>query len=220
MAVEFSILENEELSFDIDNTALIRGPRGYSITRVEKIAGTHAAGTLDTYRVYIDNGDTDDFEVYNGKDAYTYAVAAGYEGTEAEFAELVADLAAAKVFVAEYGVTTYSELEAAYNSGKTLFAKYNDGVMPFYCKNGGAYYFTQIRQTTGLSAECMSIYLGSSGSWSYTLTKLVTYWNGNVTLDGKLTLGAAPTADMDATTKEYVDDAIASAIESAIGGSY
>ena len=31
-------------------------------------------------------------------------------------------------------------------------------------------------------------------------------WNGNEVLAGKLTVGAAPTADMDVTTKKYVDD--------------
>ena len=34
-------------------------------------------------------------------------------------------------------------------------------------------------------------------------------WNGNETLAGKLTLGAAPTENMDAATKKYVDDAVA-----------
>lgn len=33
-------------------------------------------------------------------------------------------------------------------------------------------------------------------------------WSGNEVLAGKLTIGAAPTADMDAATKKYVDDAI------------
>lgn len=33
-------------------------------------------------------------------------------------------------------------------------------------------------------------------------------WNGNETLAGKLTLGAAPTANMDAATKQYVDNAM------------
>ena len=34
-------------------------------------------------------------------------------------------------------------------------------------------------------------------------------WDGNEVLAGKLTLGAAPAANMDAATKKYVDDAIA-----------
>lgn len=33
-------------------------------------------------------------------------------------------------------------------------------------------------------------------------------WDGNMELAGKLTLGAAPSANMDAATKKYVDDAI------------
>lgn len=37
-------------------------------------------------------------------------------------------------------------------------------------------------------------------------------WSGNETLAGKLTLGAGPTGDMDAATKQYVDQAIAAAI--------
>lgn len=45
-------------------------------------------------------------------------------------------------------------------------------------------------------------------------------WNGNERLAGKLTLGAAPTNDMDAATRKYVDDAVAAAIGAAIGGSY
>lgn len=45
-------------------------------------------------------------------------------------------------------------------------------------------------------------------------------WSGNEWLAGKLTLGAPPTADMDAATKKYVDDAIVAAIGAAIGGSY
>lgn len=45
-------------------------------------------------------------------------------------------------------------------------------------------------------------------------------WLGNETLAGKLTLGTAPTSNMDAATKKYVDDAIATAISNAIGGSY
>lgn len=33
-------------------------------------------------------------------------------------------------------------------------------------------------------------------------------WSGNEVLAGKLTVGAAPTADMDAATKKYVDDSV------------
>lgn len=45
-------------------------------------------------------------------------------------------------------------------------------------------------------------------------------WNGNEILAGKLTLGLAPTDNMDAATKQYVDNAISSAIQSAMSASY
>jgi hypothetical protein len=38
-------------------------------------------------------------------------------------------------------------------------------------------------------------------------------WQGNEVLAGKLTMGAAPTADMDAATKQYVDNSITTAID-------
>ena len=45
-------------------------------------------------------------------------------------------------------------------------------------------------------------------------------WDGNEVLAGRLTLGAAPTANMHAATKKYVDDAIDTAILDAINGGY
>lgn len=45
---------------------LQRGYRGYGITAVELTNGNHAPGTLDTYTVRFENGDSSTFEVYNG----------------------------------------------------------------------------------------------------------------------------------------------------------
>lgn len=42
-------------------------------------------------------------------------------------------------------------------------------------------------------------------------------WSGNEVLAGKLTIGTAPTADMDVTTKQYVDNKITTDIATAIG---
>lgn len=42
-------------------------------------------------------------------------------------------------------------------------------------------------------------------------------WSGNEVLAGKLTVGAAPTANMDVTTKQYVDNKITTDIATAIG---
>ena len=45
-------------------------------------------------------------------------------------------------------------------------------------------------------------------------------WNGNAIYSGKVTIGATPTNDMDVTTKQYVDETIATAIGTALEGSY
>lgn len=45
-------------------------------------------------------------------------------------------------------------------------------------------------------------------------------WNGNAIYSGKVTIGATPTNDMDVTTKQYVDEAISTAIGTALEGSY
>lgn len=45
-------------------------------------------------------------------------------------------------------------------------------------------------------------------------------WSGNETLAGKLTLGSAPTNNMDAATKEYVDTAIQTNITAVLNASY
>ena len=45
-------------------------------------------------------------------------------------------------------------------------------------------------------------------------------WDGNETLAGKLTLGSAPTNNMDAATKEYVDTAIQTNITAVLNASY
>lgn len=42
------------------------GETGVSIQRIELLAGTHAPGTTDTYRIYLDDGSYADFGVYNG----------------------------------------------------------------------------------------------------------------------------------------------------------
>ena len=44
-------------------------------------------------------------------------------------------------------------------------------------------------------------------------------WNGNAVYAGKVTVGTAPTADMDVATKQYVDNAVANAGGSGGSGS-
>ena len=45
-------------------------------------------------------------------------------------------------------------------------------------------------------------------------------WSGNEVLSGKLTVGAAPTADMDVATKKYVDDTVTAAIAQVLAAQY
>jgi hypothetical protein len=44
------------------------GADGVGIASITLVSGTHAAGTLDTYRVTLTDGNTYDFQVYNGAD--------------------------------------------------------------------------------------------------------------------------------------------------------
>lgn len=44
------------------------GADGVGIASISLVSGTHAAGTLDTYRVTLTDGNTYDFYVYNGAD--------------------------------------------------------------------------------------------------------------------------------------------------------
>lgn len=48
-----------------------------------------------------------------------------------------------------------------------------------------------------------------NGSYSTRSNARTLDWNGNEVLAGKLTVGAAPTANMDVATKQYVDNAVA-----------
>lgn len=45
-------------------------------------------------------------------------------------------------------------------------------------------------------------------------------WNGNEVLAGKLTVGAAPTANMDVATKQYVDNLVDTAITQVLAAAY
>ena len=50
------------------------GADGVGIASVALISGTHAPGTLDTYRITLTDGSTYDFQVYNGADGQGSAV--------------------------------------------------------------------------------------------------------------------------------------------------
>lgn len=46
----------------------IQGDAGSSIERIERTAGTGTSGSIDTYTVFLTNGQTSTFKVYNGRD--------------------------------------------------------------------------------------------------------------------------------------------------------
>ena len=59
---------------------------------IESITKTGSSGYIDTYTILYSDGSTDTYQITNGKSAYDYAVEGGYEGTEEEFAEYIADI--------------------------------------------------------------------------------------------------------------------------------
>lgn len=93
---------------DVDNSKLyvhngtawvflsdLSGIEGVGIGNVTLTSGNHAPGTTDIYTITLTNGDTYQFTVYNGADGtgpdvYEQAVAKGYTGTEDEFYSMLA----------------------------------------------------------------------------------------------------------------------------------
>ncbi len=74
----------------------------------------------------------------------------------------------------------------------------------------GEYNELDTEGTTGTHGSYIEI-VGNGTSDSARSNARTLDWSGNETLAGKLTLGAAPTANMDAATKQYVDNAVAAA---------
>lgn len=52
---------------ELGRPASIQGPQGDSISKIEKVSGNGAAGTSDTYEVYVGKEIVGSFEVFNGK---------------------------------------------------------------------------------------------------------------------------------------------------------
>ena len=72
-----------------------------------------------------------------------------------------------------------------------------------------------IADTTGNGANALGKYVEIVGNGQNENTRSnarTLDWSGNEVLAGKLTIGTAPTANMDVTTKQYVDNAITTAI--------
>lgn len=166
---------------------------------------------------------------------FTGAATATYDGSSAVSVEIPDN-----VFIATVGTTTYTELNTAYNAGKTIIAKEVDAsssdVYWYYLvdqqwssKNNYYWHFTFVRFNPSehkLTYQWCS-WTGTWGSATQTyvdadyltnFTNVVNFKN-TVTFTGAVTV-QTPTSDSNPTTKKYVDDAIATAISgtAAYGG--
>ena len=90
------------------------GADGVGIASVEK---TSTSGLVDTYTITYTDGDTDTFDVTNGADGHD-------------------------VFIATYGTTTFADIVAAIEAGKTVI-----------CKDSGIYLMLDKAVTTGTTSS-------------------------------------------------------------------
>ena len=67
--------------------------------------------------------------------------------------QLLGDLQ--EVFIAEYGVTTFTEMEEAYNAGKLVFCRYNNNLIPMHeCVPGKNMAFYKVSSTQIQNCYC------------------------------------------------------------------
>ena len=121
---------------DLLKTALAQAKESGEFDGKDGISPTIAVdSTEDYHRITVrDANGSNIFYVRNGKDgmsAYEYAQAYGYEGTEEEFANLLANMDSnvnhgSDIFVGDSN-TTVAEYYEAYMSGKVCFMKRNMG---------------------------------------------------------------------------------------------
>ena len=96
-AADYISLNREEFKSTVPGPQGEQGETGENGIGIHHLKGTsttdsegdfHTGGENDTYTFYGDSGETlnlGHFVVHNGKDAYQYAVSAGYLGTEVQF---------------------------------------------------------------------------------------------------------------------------------------
>lgn len=125
------------------------------------------------------------------------------------------------VFYAEYGETTYAEIEAAYNAGKYIVVKRELNGTTFYgfadINSSGTYYFRSFSNQSNINYGC---YISSNGTWS---TNSYTYaTTSSPAFSGNPTAPTQPAGNNSTriATTAFVATAIANAITDAIGGSY
>lgn len=106
------------------------------------------------------------------------------------------------VFIAEYGTTTNAEIEAAYQAGKAVFCHkvgaFDDIARLSKRMSSADHRFTIIEGALATQYKCFN------DAWTATSTTMIDRTGGMMT--GALTLSGAPTQDLHAATKKYVDD--------------
>ena len=92
------------------------------------------------------------------------------------------------IFVSSFATVAGDNINVPYNyyGGGTIVGKYNDG--------------------NGLASKSYPFVVGTGTSYSNLKNGLILDSDANLTVLGKMTVGVAPTNDMDVATKKYVDD--------------
>ena len=114
-----------------------------------------------------------------------------------------------EIFIATYGVTTYTEIKEAYDAGKVCFCSGQQLMMQLenIDSSTACFVFTANGMYMDFSVSA------STNQWT-TRTHNFLFTDGG-TMTGALTLSGAPTANLHAATKQYVDNAMASVISQA-----
>lgn len=96
-----------------------------------------------------------------------------------------------EIFIATYGTTTYADVLAAYNAGKTIICKNGEVIGYLYGYSASYFYFYAFSRSSGLYANCMIYRLSFTNSWAternYELASADLY---NLTDSGKIAVSA------------------------------
>lgn len=84
-----------------------------------------------------------------------------YNATVTAINAVTGNIGGDNVFIAKYGVTSYNDINAAYNAGKSIFVNYVDGMGEIYLIpmlyidiNSVAYFNAQVNSTTYVDIQC------------------------------------------------------------------
>ena len=85
----------------------------------------------------------------------------------------------------------------------------------------GKYNISEINYYEDSEGETVYAHIIGNGTAANARSNAMTVdWSGNMVLAGKLTVGTAPVNNMDVATKQYVDNAISTAVTQALAASY